>query len=274
MTDVPPVGDRQQSTRPVATAPAARPPRRRRRRWPAVLLIVLLVLALLGTIAFIVGDRWVRDRAEAQIEQTVGSSLPDGVEGGVVARVDGFSALQQVVTGEFDHVTLRSRDLTVAGASSSAVVELYGVPVDGGPIADATARLTVGQRAFRGLPALQRVNAADPVLGAGTVSTSLVQRVLGLSVTVGVTLTPSLEDQVVHLEPTAATLTAGPATVPATAIVQQLLPDGVDVCAAQYLPQGVRLTRLGVVRGAAQATLQARDLDLDRLDGAATGTCG
>ena len=270
MSGPPPVGARQEdpgTTRPLPVV------RRRRRRWPLVLLIVLLVVVALGVVAFIVGDRVFRDRAEAQIEDSVRSSLPSGVSGRVTAEIDGFSALQQYASGEFDHVTLRSRGLEVAGAPASATVELYGVPVDGGPIADATAHLSVGQRAFRDLPALQRVNASDPVLGDGTVSTSLVQTFLGLSVTVKVTLTPSLEDQVVHLEPTAATLTAGPASVPATAIVQQLLPDGVDVCAAQYLPQGVRLTRLTVRRGTAQATLQARDLDLDALGGTSRGSC-
>lgn len=272
MSDRPAVGGRQEPVRSTATPP--RPARRRRRRWPVVLLIVLLVLAVLAVIAFIVGDRLFRDRAEAQIEQSVTDGLPDGVEGRVTAQVDGFSALQQYLTGSFDHVTLRSRGLEVAGAPATATVELYGVPVDGGPIADATAHLRVGQAAFQDLPALQQVNATDPVLGRGTVSTSLQQRFLGLAVTVKVTLTPSLEDQVVHLEPTAATLTAGPASVPATAIVQQLLPDGVDVCAAQYLPSGVELTRLAVQSGAAAVTLQARDVDLDRLGTGSRGTCG
>lgn len=273
MSGTPPVAARAGSSGPTGTAPV-RVQRRRRRRWPIVLLVVLVVLVALAVAAFIVGDRIFRDRAEAQIAQSVESSLPDGVDGGVTAEIDGFSALQQYASGDFDHVVLRGHDLEVAGAPARATIDLVRVPVDGGPVGSATAHLAVGQRAFRDLPALQRVHASAPVLGNGTVSTNLTQSFLGLSVTVKVVLAPSLLDQVVHLEPTDATLTAGPASVPATAIVRQLLPNGVDVCAAQYLPQDVRITNLEVRTGEVRAVLQARDVDLARLDSADTGTCG
>ncbi|MFD1721691.1 DUF2993 domain-containing protein [Amnibacterium endophyticum] len=272
MSGSPPVGARQGGGGPTGTAPV-RTQRRRRRRWPIVLAVVVVVVLALAVIAAIVADGIVRDRAERQIAQSVEANLPDGVQGDVTATVDGFSALQQLAAGSFDHVSLRTSGLTVAGADSAASAELYGVPVDGGPIGDATVHLTVGQRAFRDLPALQQVNATAPRLGNGTVTTSLQQSFLGLAVTVRVALKPTLEDQVVHLEPSDATLTAGPASVPATAIVRQLLPNGVDVCAAEYLPKPIRLTALQVRPGQVRATLQARDLDPERLSLDDTGTC-
>ena len=247
-------------------------PRRRRRRWPIV-VAVLLVLIALAVVAFFAGDPLFRAQAEDQIEQSVGQNLPDGVDGGVTAQIHGFSALQQYVSGEFDHVTLRSSSLRVAGAPATATVQLYGLPVSGGTVSRATAALSVGQAAFRDIPALDQVNASDPVLGNGTVSTSLTQSILGLEVRVAVTLTPSLRGQVVRLTPTNATLTAGPASVPATAIVRQLLPNGVSVCAASYLPRGVELSGVTIRRGVARASLVAQDVDLEQLGSGRTGTC-
>ena len=70
----------------------------------------------------------------------------------------------------------------------------------------------------------------------------LTRTFLTLPLKVAVVLKPSLSGQTVHLKPTSATLTAGPATIPATAIVQQLLPNGVSLCAASYLPKGIDVT--------------------------------
>lgn len=269
----PPVGPRQEGgaarTAPIRTAPV-----RRRRRWPVVLLIVLLLLVAVGVAAAIVGDRIFRDRAEAQIEQSVNAGLPAGVQGRVEAEITGFSALQQWATGRFDQITLRSRGLTVAGAPASATAQLYGLPVNGGRVTEATARLSVAQSAFRDIPALRRVNASAPVLGNGTVSTTLRQSILGLPVAVKVVLKPSLQGRVVQLDPAAATLTAGPASVPATAIVRQLLPNGVPVCAASYLPEGVAVTGVAARPGTAEVRLRAQNVDLARLGSGRTGSCG
>lgn len=272
MSGTPPVGARQGGSGPTGTAPV-RTARRRRRRWPLVLLVVVVVVLALAGVAAAVADGIVRDRAEQQIAAGVESNLPEGVRGDVTARVDGFSVLLQLLQGSFDHVSLRTSGLTVAGADASGSAELYGVPVDGGSVSRATVAMTVGQRAFRNLPALQKVDATAPQFGDGTVSTSLQQSFLGVAVTVKVALKPSLDGQVVHLAPSAATLTAGPASVPATAIVQQLLPDGLDICAAQYLPKPIELTGLQVRSGEIRATLAARDVDPTKLSADDTGTC-
>ena len=275
MTDAPRpgVGARQEpATLPIPAQKAVKR-RRRGRRIAVVVLIVVIVLAILGVIAYVVGDRIFRSNAEAQIEQSVSQSLPAGVTGTVHASVGGGSALLQWLRGSFDDVTLRSDGLQVAGAPAAATVHLTGLPVNGGEVGAATARFTIGQAAFKNIPQLRNVGASAPRLGSGTVSTTITRSILGIPLKVAVVLKPSLSGQTVHLRPSSATLTAGPATIPATAIVQQLLPNGVTLCAASYLPKGVNVTSVQVKKGKAVVGLAAQNVDLNTLDSAATGTC-
>jgi hypothetical protein len=250
--------------------------RRRHRRRRALIgaLIVLVVLVVLAVVAFIVGDRIFRSSAEAQIERSVSRSLPAGVTGKVHATVGGGSALVQWLHGSFDDVTLVSDGLKVAGAPAAATVHITGLPVDGGKVDVATASFSIGQAAFRDIPQLRNVGASAPRLGNGTVSTTLTRTFLAIPLKVAVVLKPSVSGQTVHLRPTSATLTAGPATIPATAIVQQLLPNGVSLCAASYLPKGIDVTTVRVKKGEAVVGLAAHDVDLNTLDSASTGTCG
>lgn len=259
-------------TLPIPVATVVRR-RHRRRRTLLILLIVLLLIVVAAVVAVIVGDRIFRANAEAQIEQSVEQGLPEGVAGSVEARIGGGSALVQYLRGSFDEVDLTSQGLTVGGAPADAVVHLTGLPVQGGAVETATARLTVGQAAFADIPALREVGATAPKLGDDTVSTTLTRAVLGIDLKVAVVLKPSLSEQTVRLRATSATVTAGPATIPATAIVQQLLPDGVAVCAASYLPRGVSVTSVAVQPGKAVVGLAADDVDLTTLDTATTGSC-
>ena len=277
MTDAPrpAVGDRRDpATLPIPVVTADRRRRKRRgRRALVVVLVVLVVLAILAVVAYVIGERVFRSQAEAQIETTVAESLPAGVTGKVDAEIGGGSALLQYLRGSFDDVTLTSRGLQVAGAPADAVVRITGLPVSGGAVDRATARFTIGQAAFKNVPALRNAGASAPRLGNGTVSTTLTRTFLGLDLKVAVVLKPSLSGQTVQLSPTAATLTAGPATIPATAIVQQLLPAGVSVCAASYLPRGIEVTGVAVQPREAVVRLSARDVDLNTLDSARTGSC-
>jgi hypothetical protein len=239
-----------------------------------VLLVVLVVLVVLGLIAFLVGDRIFRSTAEGQIERSVEQSLPAGVTGDVHADVRGGFALLQYLHGSFDDVRLTTDHLTVAGAPAAATVRVHGLPVRGGTVDSATAAFSVGQAAFQHVPALQDAGASAPRFRNGSVSTTLSRTFLGLALKVAVQLKPSLQGQRVHLTPTAATLTAGPATIPATAIVQQLLPNGVSVCAASYLPRGIEVTSVAVKPGRAVVGLAAHDVDLSTLGSAPKGSCG
>jgi hypothetical protein len=97
--------------------------------------------------------------------------------------------------------------------------------------------------------------------------------VLGIPITVDVTLVPSVRGKYVHLAPTKATLRSGQISVPGTTLIHTLLPDGISVCAAKYLPPTVRLTAIDVHDGSATLGLVADHLDLDGLQKGATGSC-
>ena len=88
-------------------------PRRRRRHPVRNTLIVLLVLAVLASVALVVGDGIFRGYAEKQIDTDVQHSLPEGVTGTVHSRIEGGSAIQQWLRGSFDDVLLTSDDLRI-----------------------------------------------------------------------------------------------------------------------------------------------------------------
>lgn len=253
-------------TKPVAVVAA--PARRRRRLAPLIGLAVLVLLV----VAAIVGEAVFRATAQSQIERSVERSLPAGVTGSVHARVDGFSSLWQWLHGSFDHVHLTS-DLMIRGQKAGASIDAYGLPVSGtGPVDRATGTLHLSQGLVRAVtPASAGIGPLT--LREGSVATTVVKPLLGIPVTVALTLVPAVHGVSVHLTPTAAQLKAGPISLPGTALIQALLPNGVSVCAAQYLPPSLHLTSVASHPGSATVTFAGERLDLGTL-GTTTGRCG
>lgn len=258
-------------TKPI---PVQAPARRRRRHPVRTAIIVLVVLLGLLAVAAVVGDGILRRTAEAQIARSVEQSLPKGVTGTVHAKVRGASAIEQYLHGSFDDVELTTRNLRIQGAPASAHLVAHGLPVSGtGAIRSATGTLTVAQSAIDRLAPVAAADAGRPKLGNKTVSTSLKRTVLGLPITVDVTLKPSVRGSSIHLAPTAAQLRSGAISVPGTALIQTLLPNGITVCTAQYLPRGARLTSLDTRVGSATVGLSAKNLDLEGLRRGDHGSC-
>jgi hypothetical protein len=236
--------------------------------------LVLLVLAVLAAVGLVVGDGIFRGYAEGQIDRSVQQSLPEGVTGTVHSSIEGGSAIQQWLHGSFNDVVLTSSDLKIEGGAATARLRVHGLPVDGsGTVRNASGALTVSQASLKNLAPLAAAHASAPRLGAGTVATSVQRAVLGVPITVDVTLVPSVHGKYVHLNPTKATLKSGPLSVPGTALIRTLLPDGISVCAAKYLPPTVRLTAIDVRSGSATLDLVADRLDLSTLQRGATGSC-
>lgn len=259
-------------TKPI---PVQTPPRRRRRRGWLVALAVLLVLAVLAVVGLVVADGVVRAEAERRIGTIVTDGLPPTVGGGFSADVRGFSALQQLAGGSFEEVVLETDDLTIAGQPADARIVARGLPVSGeGTVPEAEGWFTISQAALDALDPLADQQATPPVLGDGTVSTSIERTVLNIPITVAVTLDPAVEGDRVRLSPTEAELTSGPVTVPGTQLIQTLLPNGIEVCAARYLPPGVRLTDITVERGSARLDVEGRDVQLADVQAGRTGDCG
>lgn len=244
-------------------------PSRRRRRWLAP-VIVLAVLVLL-VVAAVVGEAAFRSTAQSQIERSVETSLPAGVTGEVHARVDGFSSLWQWAHGSFDHVHLNS-DLAIGGQKAVASIDAYGLPVSGsGPVDRATGSIRLSQGLVRAVtPKSAGVGALS--LREGAIGATVVKPVLGIPITVVLTLVPAIRGGSVHLTPTSAQLKAGPISLPGTALIKAILPNGVSVCAAKYLPPTLHLTSIASHPGSATVTFAGERLDLGTL-GKTTGTC-
>lgn len=259
------------ATKPI---PVQAPARRRRRHPVRNTVIVLVVLLGLLAVAAVVGDTVFRANAERQIASSVQQSLPKGVTGTVRAKVLGPSAIAQYLSGGFDDVRITTQHLTVLGAPADAHIVAHGLPVSGtGSIRSASGSLTVAQAAIDRLAPIAAADTGRPKLGNGTVSTSLQRTVLGLPITVDVTLKPSVRGTSIHLAPTKAQLRSGAISVPGTALIQALLPNGITVCSAQYLPPGVRLTSLEPRVGSVRLGFSAQKLDLQALERGDHGTC-
>ena len=253
--------------------PIQRAPRKRRHPLRTT-LIVLVVVVVLAVVALVVGDGIFRGYAERQIDTSVQQSLPKGVTGTVHSKIEGGSAIQQYLHGSFDDVLLTSNDLRIEGGDASAKVRVHGLPVNGsGTVQHATGSLTISEAALKNLAPLDAAQATAPQLGNGTVATSVQRTVLGVPITVDVTLAPSVKGKYVHLDPTKATLKSGPLSVPGTTLIKTLLPNGISVCAAKYLPPTVQLTDITVHPGTATLDLTADHLDLNGLQQGATGSC-
>ncbi len=248
--------------------------RRRRRRLVIALAIVLVVVVLL-VVAAIVGERIFRSTAEKQIGQTIQTQLPKGLSGKVDAKILGSgSVILQWLHGSFDEVSLSTRDLKVDGGDASATILVQKLPTSGtGTIPSASGTLTISQAAVDAIAPLAGQDVGKPVLGDGTISTSVVRKVLGIPITVDVTLATSLQGQHIHLDPTDARLKSGFIDLPGTTLLHLLLPNGISVCAAQYLPIGVTLDQLTVTKGDATLDLSAKDLDLAAAQSGKTGHC-
>ena len=254
--------------------PVQQAPRRRRHPVRNTLLVLLVVLVVIVVVGLLVGDGIFRGYAEGQIDHSVQQSLPEGVTGTVHSKIEGGSAIQQYVRGSFDDVLLTSNDLKIEGGPASAKIRVHGLPVNGsGTVKNATGSLTISQAALKNLAPLDQAQATAPQLGNGTVATSVQRTVLGVPITVDVTLAPSVKGKYVHLDPTKATLKSGPLSVPGTTLIKTLLPSGISVCAAKYLPPTVRLTAIDVHKGSATLNLVADRLDLNGLQDGATGSC-
>jgi hypothetical protein len=254
--------------------PVQHAPRKRRHPVRTTLIVLLLVLVVLAVVALLVGDGVFRSYAEGQIDHSVQQSLPEGVTGTVHSKIEGGSAIQQYLHGSFDDVVLTSNDLRIEGGAANAKIRVHGLPVNGsGTVKNATGSLTVSQAALKNLAPLDAAQATAPQLGNGTVATSVQRTVLGVPITVDVTLAPSVQGKYVHLNPTKATLKSGPLSVPGTTLIKTLLPNGISVCAAKYLPPTVRLTDITVHPGSATLDLTADELDLGGLQHGATGSC-
>jgi hypothetical protein len=249
------------------------PARRRRPRWLRLLLWIGIPVVVI-VVLLVVVDSAVRAYAEQRVSDEIEKSLPSTIEGRITTHIAGFSVLQQYLSGSFERVELTAPQLVVTGAPLSAKVVATGVPVDfSKPIAEATGTLSISQDSLNKLVQVPGAT-GDITLGDGTIGYDGSIRLLGLPVGYTVTATPQAAGKQVLLTVDKASLKTGAGNVDLNRLLQSLTSQGpFPVCAAQYLPEGVRVADIAVTPGRATVKLTASDFVLDEKFLDSKGSC-
>lgn len=227
------------------------PPRRRRRVWPWIVAAIVVAGVLVA--AWFVAEAIARGIVERTVREQAITTLGLPEDQPIDVEVAG-AVLPQLVGGSLDSITVASDDVTVGDLEGDITVHAEGISLRGEPVADSvTAAVRLDEEQLRRL-----VSGVDgfPVDSLGlaapdvTVSTDL--RFLGLTVPVGVALTPSAVDGDIVLSPSQLELAGSEVSADDLrdrfgALADTVLRDW-TVCIAEYIPAGMTLTGI-VVEG-------------------------
>ncbi|MBT2498314.1 DUF2993 domain-containing protein [Agromyces sp. ISL-38] len=248
---------------------ARRPRRRAARAWIAVVVVVVAIGALL-----VVADVVTRNIAEQLTREQIEAGLPAGVEGDVDVSIGGFSMLAQLLSGTIDHVELSAPKLVVEGAPLDIDVVAEGVPIDlASPVANVDATIEIGQDAVNRLVTVPGID-GGLTFGQGTIGYEGTTDLLGVAVDYSVAAKPTAAGASVLLEPVDVTVGAGGAAIDVSDLIARLVGDDpLDVCVAQYLPEGVEVSSITITPGTAHVELDAQRIMIDRASLEQTGSC-
>lgn len=267
------MSDQPTQVLPDESSPAGGPPKRTRPRWlrPLLWTVGSLVVVL---VLLVVADVVTRTVAEQRVAAEIEKNLPSSVKADVQVHIGGFSVLAQFVGGSFESVDIDAPHATVDGAPLSASVHATGVPADfSKPIQSATGTLSISQASLNKLVTIPGAK-GDITLGDGVIGYDGTIDLLGLPVDYTVTATAEAAGDTVLLTPGKATVSAGSGNVNITKLLQSLTANGpFPVCAAQYLPEGVKVTDITVTPGHATVTLSASDFVMNEEFLHSKGSC-
>ena len=267
------MSDQPTKVLPDESSAAGGAPKRGRPRWlkPVLWTVgsIVVVLVLL-VVADVVTRAVAEQRAAAEIEK----NLPSSVKADVHVHIGGFSVLAQFVQGTFESVDIDAPTATVNGAPLSASVHATGVPADfSKPIQSATGVLSISQASLNKLVTIPGAK-GDITLGAGHIGYDGTIDLLGLPVDYTVTATAEAAGDTVLLTPGKATVSAGSGDVNVTRLLQALTANGpFPVCAAQYLPDGVKVSDITLTPGHATVTLSASNFVMNEEFLHSKGSC-
>jgi len=228
-----------------------------RLRWPWVLLVVVVVVAALAVAAELLA----RSILPGVVRSTVIEQLQLPQDQQLDVEADGI-LLPQLIAGRLDDLHLSTDRVTVEGVTGAADVTATGVPLRGGELGGVTGTVRIDESQFAALLSdaevpIDSVSFAEPdAVVSGTVP------VLGMSVPLSLTVTPSVAGGDLTLSPKAVAI--GGVEVDADQVRSTLGSLGEQltrtwtVCIADRLPAGVVLTGLEVV-----GTEAVIDVDVD-----------
>jgi LmeA-like phospholipid-binding len=249
-----------QPTRPLPPYTYAEPaPKRRRRAWPWV--VALIVVAGLAIAAWFAGEWIARDVVTKTIREQVITqlSLPEDQPIDIVVQ---GAVLPQLIRGTLDDVTISSDDVELDAFAGDVTVHAQDIAIRGDADAGtATAKVVIDEEQLRTLLAtvdnfpIESLGLAAPDV---TMSTEL--SLFGLSLPVGVALTPSAVDGAIVLTPASLQLAGSDISAASLktqfgGLAETVLRDW-TICVAQYIPAGATLTGISVAGDEVVAELE------------------
>ena len=270
-----PLGDHQ-ATQPIGDpAPAAAAPRKRRRVWPWIVALVVLVALLVA--GWFIAERIARDIVESTIREQITSNLGLPADQDIDVEVPG-QILLQLIGGSLDEVRIASDDVTFDAFAGDVSVEAFDVPIRGGDVSGANGEVRIDEEQLSSLvSAVPDIQLQDVSIEAPNISASANVEFFGVSVPLGVALTPSAANGQLVLTPSSLRL-AG-AEVDAADLRSRFggIVDGVvrdwPVCVAQYVPAGLTLSDVVVEDDELVARFDIADGILSDPALQANGTC-
>jgi hypothetical protein len=253
-------------------------PRRRRRVWPWLVVLAIVVALVVG--AWIAAESIARGIVTGGVRTLVASQVQVADGGSIDVDVPG-AVLPQLISGTIDEITITAPGVTVGPITGDVSVTANGVPIRGDAAArGGTATVHLDQDELRAL--LREIDGfpADTVgLASPNVTASSELSLFGVSVPIGIALSPGAADGDLTLTP--ASFQAGGVDLDADAVRERFggLADAVlrdwSLCIADQLPAALTLT--GVSVDDANEVVATFDVDgavvVDRTL-LANGTCG
>lgn len=222
--------------------------RRRLRPW----LVAFAIVAVIAVGAWFAADALarqivvgvVRDQVKSQLALPADQRIDVDIPGAIIPQLSG---------GRFDEMTVTSDDVRVNELSADVTVVAHGVPLRAdGDLGGAVATLELGADEVRALLAnVEGFPAGSVDLAAPEVTMATDLQVFGMTVPVGVALSPGVADGDVVLTPASLQVSGADVTADALrdqfGVVAEVVLRDWTVCIAQYIPAGITLTGVEVV---------------------------
>ncbi|MET4781926.1 DUF2993 domain-containing protein [Glaciihabitans sp. UYNi722] len=251
---------------------------KRKSRWVGPVIVLVIIVSLL-TAAFFVVDNFARGYAANLIETKVRSSLALPKSTPVHVTIGGTSVLLQLAGGKFDQVDIAIDALSVGDLSGDAVLTARGIPVDQSkPIDNAHLVFTANQEQLQKLlVGIKDVPVSTVAVKSGSVQLGTTITALGLSVPVGIALTPAAVDGQLALTPTS--FDVGGKTLTTAEVASTLGPVGGalvttrQICVASLLPKDFVLDSIAVKGESLSLGVTARSIVLNSQLLSTKGVC-
>jgi hypothetical protein len=224
------------------------PPPRRRRVWPWIVALVIVVG--LAIVAWFAGEAIAHNLVVKTIRDQVISQLALPADQDVQVEV-ASPVIPQLISGTLSEVSISSDDFPLGEFTGDVTVTATDVSIRGDDLGAATGTVTLNEEQLRALMSTVDGFPADTLgLAAPNVTMSTELSLFGVSVPVGVALTPSAVEGDLVLSPdelqlAGASITADDLRDRFGELSDLVLRDW-TVCVAQYIPAGVTLTDVAV----------------------------